>query len=78
MGFPLLFGPSKKGNVWVPSLPLTFVKGFLGGNDPSEKSWATAAAVTASIQQGADIIRVHDVLEMKPVVSVSDAIYKKK
>lgn len=52
------------------------LKGFLGGEDPSVRSWRTAAAVTASVQQGADIVRVHDVKEMKDVVEVADSIYR--
>lgn len=36
----------------------------------------TAAAVTASVEQGANVVRVHDVAEMLPVVSIADAIYR--
>ena len=34
----------------------------------------TAAAITASIMNGAHIVRVHDVLEMKRVQIISDKI----
>ena len=35
----------------------------------------TAATVTASIINGASIIRVHDVGEMKKIAKITDAIY---
>jgi len=38
--------------------------------------WGTAAAVTASIAAGADIVRVHDVREMREVAIVADGIYR--
>jgi dihydropteroate synthase len=41
---------------------------------PNERVEGTAAAVTASILNGANIIRVHDVKEMKRVAMVSDAL----
>ena len=41
----------------------------------NERSWATAAAVSTSVQQGALIVRVHDVKEMMDVVRVTDAIW---
>ena len=37
---------------------------------------STGAAVMACIQQNTDIVRVHDVKEMKKVVKMGDAIYK--
>jgi hypothetical protein len=43
---------------------------------PSKRSWGTAAAVTASVQGGADIVRVHDVAEMRAVALMADAIYR--
>ncbi len=35
----------------------------------------TAAAVSVSVQQGANLIRVHDVREMSIVARVADALY---
>lgn len=45
---------------------------------PSEQGieFATAAAVTVSILQGAHIVRVHDVAAMKPVVEVADEVLR--
>jgi dihydropteroate synthase len=57
---PLMIGPSRKS--------------FLRKEDRTETEFATAAAVTASILNGAHIIRVHDVKAMKSVVEVADAI----
>jgi dihydropteroate synthase len=63
LGHPLLVGVSKKSFLGaIMNLP------------PSERVEGTAAAVTASILNGANIIRVHDVKEMKRVAMVSDAL----
>lgn len=65
LGYPLLVGPSKK----------TFIGKIL--NLPvNERMEGTAAAVSVSIMNGANIIRVHDVREMKRVASIVDAILK--
>jgi dihydropteroate synthase len=61
--YPLLVGLSKKSFLGaILNLP------------PGERVEGTAAAVTASILNGANIIRVHDVKEMKRVAMVSDAL----
>ena len=65
--FPSLVGLSRK----------KFLGSLTGKDNPKERVWATAAAVTASIAAGADIVRIHDVKEMLDVVRVSDAIYRK-
>ena len=49
----------------------------IGPATPRERVWGTAAAVTASILHGAHIVRVHDVVEMMPVVRVADAILER-
>ena len=65
MGFPLLAGVSRKSFIGKTlDLP---------ENDRLE---GTAAAVTAAILNGADIIRVHDVRAMKRVAVISDAIVR--
>ena len=68
LGYPLLVGTSRKGFLGVP-LPH-------GGNPavPEERIWGTAATVTASILNGAHIVRVHDVREMVQVARVSDCL----
>ena len=68
LGFPLLVGASRKG-----FLGATLAKN--GKPAPSrERIWGTAAAVTASILNGAHLVRVHDVKEMKQVAMVTDAL----
>ncbi|RCK65227.1 Folic acid synthesis protein FOL1 [Candida viswanathii] len=66
-GLPVLVGTSRK----------KFL-GTLTGKEttPKDRVLATAATVTASIEQNTDIVRVHDVKEMKDVVLTSDAIYR--
>jgi dihydropteroate synthase len=68
LGFPLMVGASRK----------RFIGAALGGAPETERSWGTAATVTASILGGAHIVRVHDVAEMVQVVRVADAIVNPK
>ncbi|OJJ81627.1 folic acid synthesis protein [Aspergillus glaucus CBS 516.65] len=63
---PWLMGPSRK----------RFVGSITGVTKASERTWGTAATVTASVVGGADIVRVHDVKEMWQVARVADAIYR--
>lgn len=63
LGYPVLVGPSRKS--------------FLGtilGLPVDQRLEGTAAAVAASILNGASIVRVHDVSEMKRVIKVAEAI----
>ena len=68
LGYPLLLGTSRKG--------------FLGATvsrhgkpaPANERIWGTAATVTASILNGAHIVRVHDVPEMVQVARIADAL----
>ena len=64
LGYPLLVGTSRK----------SFLGRALGGAPESERVWATAATVAASILGGAHIVRVHDVGEMAQVAHVTDVI----
>ena len=72
LGYPLLVGTSRKG--------------FLGAtlardgkpSPPEERIWGTAATVTASILNGAHIVRVHDVSEMVQVARVADCLLDPK
>lgn len=63
LGHPILIGTSRKG--FIGSLLNTTV---------DERIEGTAATVAVSIMNGANIIRVHDVKEMKRVAIVTDAI----
>jgi dihydropteroate synthase len=72
LGYPLLVGTSRKG--------------FLGATlaregkpaPPEERIWGTAATVTASILNGAQIVRVHDIVEMVQVARVADCLLNPK
>jgi dihydropteroate synthase len=66
LGMPQLIGCSRKG----------FIGKITGVEEPKDRIWGTAAAVTASVAAGADIVRVHDVKEMAQVVKMADAIYR--
>jgi len=60
-----------------PLLVAVSRKAFIGGatgDPPAERLVGTAAAVTAAILHGADIVRVHDVAAMKKAASVADAV----
>ncbi|KAF2268651.1 folic acid synthesis protein-like protein [Lojkania enalia] len=65
-GLPWLVGTSRK----------AFVGRITGVKEAKERTWGTAAAVTAAIQGGADIIRVHDVEEMGQVAKMADAVWR--
>jgi len=72
LGYPLLVGTSRKG----------FLGATLGRDGkptpPEERIWGTAATVTASILNGAHIVRVHDVAEMVQVARVADCLLNPK
>jgi dihydropteroate synthase len=57
---PIMAGPSRKQ--------------FLAHPTPEETKFATAAAVCACILEGAHIVRVHDVREMRAAADVADEI----
>lgn len=68
LGYPLLVGTSRKG-----FLGATLTRD--GKPAPAEERiWGTAATVTASILNGAHIVRVHDVAEMAQVARVADCL----
>lgn len=60
---PILVGPSRK----------AFIGKILDA-EPKNRIFGTAAAVSVAINNGADMVRVHDVREMKQVAAVTDAI----
>lgn len=66
VGLPWVVGVSRKG----------FIGRITGVQTPSERTWGTASAVTAAIQGGADVVRVHDVEEMAQVAKMADAIWR--
>ncbi|OCR02148.1 dihydropteroate synthase [Oscillatoriales cyanobacterium USR001] len=64
LGCPLLVGASRK----------SFIGNILNQPDPQQRVWGTAAACTIAIANFANIIRVHDIKEMREVSQVADAI----
>ncbi|MGA2330693.1 MAG: dihydropteroate synthase [Syntrophales bacterium] len=65
MGRPIVTGPSRK----------AFIGNITGGG-PTERTEGTAAAVTAAIMNGTNVVRVHDVKTMKKVATMADAILR--
>lgn len=62
LGLPIMVGPSRKHFLTRDSVALT--------------EFATAAAVTAAILNGAHMVRVHDVAAMKATAEVADEILR--
>ncbi len=63
LGVPVMVGVSRK----------RFL-GEITGRPVGERAFATAAAVAAAVLAGADAVRVHDVAEMRDVVTVAEAL----
>ncbi|MBL8046807.1 MAG: dihydropteroate synthase [Anaerolineales bacterium] len=67
LGFPLLSGPSRK----------SFI-GYTLDLPPDQRVEGTAAVVALCIQQGADMVRVHDVAAISRVARMTDAVVRMK
>lgn len=65
---PILIGPSRK----------AFIGKILGDVPATERLEGTAAAVSISIINGANVVRVHDVKETVKVAKVADAVKREK
>ena len=63
---PILVGVSRK----------SFIGHILNQPLAKQRIWGTAAACTGAIANSADILRVHDVREMRDVSQVADAIFR--
>jgi len=66
LGLPILVGTSRKSTIGE----------VLDGRPVEERLFGTAATVALAIANGADIVRVHDVAEMRDVVRVADAVVR--
>ncbi len=66
LGRPILLGTSRKSTIGK----------VLGGLPVDQRVEGTAATVAIGIDRGADIVRVHDVKEMKRVAMMTDAIVR--
>jgi len=67
LNVPVLVGPSRK----------TFI-GEITGKTPEERIFGTAGVVAYCAMKGANVIRIHDVSQMKDVVDLVQAINKVK
>ncbi|RMZ73305.1 Dihydropteroate synthase [Pyrenophora seminiperda CCB06] len=67
-GMPWLVGTSRK----------AFIGQITGVKDAYKRTWGTAVAISAAIQGGVDIVRVHDVDQMAQVVKMADALWPKR
>ncbi len=65
LGFPTLLGTSRKSTL-----------GRLTGRAAAERVFGTAATVALAAAAGIDVVRVHDVAEMRDVATVADAIVR--
>jgi dihydropteroate synthase len=63
---PILVGASRK----------SFIGRILNQPEPKARVWGTASACCAAIANGADILRVHDVKEMREVSLVADVLFR--
>jgi dihydropteroate synthase len=63
LNYPILIGTSRK----------SLIK-FVNKNEVNERLFGTAATVSTSILKGANIVRVHDVAEIKKVAVMTDAV----
>jgi dihydropteroate synthase len=66
MGYPVLLGSSRK----------SFI-GYTLDLPPDQRLEGTAATVAIGIDRGADIVRVHDVLEMARVAGMTDQVVRR-
>lgn len=62
--YPLLVGPSRK----------NFIGDILEEPNPEKRLWGTAATVAYLAMQKVDLIRVHDVKEMREVIQVFERL----
>jgi dihydropteroate synthase/2-amino-4-hydroxy-6-hydroxymethyldihydropteridine diphosphokinase len=67
LSYPILLGPSRK----------SFI-GYSLNLPPDQRLEGTAAAVVVGILRGADIVRVHDVKFIVPLVRMTDAIRRRQ
>lgn len=64
LGYPILIGPSRK----------AFIGQAIGGLPSSERIEGTSAVAALSIANGAKILRVHDVKQIKRAALMTDAV----
>jgi dihydropteroate synthase len=65
LGFPTLLGTSRKSTI-----------GKLTGREVGARTYGTAATIALAVAAKIDIVRVHDVAEMRDVAMVADAVVR--
>lgn len=65
-GLPILLGPSRK----------KFIGTLTNEKIPSERVLTTSAVIMSCVGNQSDIVRVHDVEEVKKVLIIGDALYR--
>ena len=63
LGYPILVGPSRK----------SFI-GKITGADIADRVFGTAAASAVAVTNGANIVRVHDVREIRQALQITEAV----
>ncbi|CCU78288.1 Dihydropteroate synthase [Halanaerobium saccharolyticum subsp. saccharolyticum DSM 6643] len=63
LNYPILIGTSRKSLI-----------NYVNKNEVNERLFGTAATVSTSIIKGANIVRIHDVAEIKKVAVMTDAV----
>ena len=66
LNVPILVGTSRK----------SFIGHILQNPHPQARIWGTAATCCSAIASGADILRIHDLAQMRDVSRVADAIWR--
>ena len=66
LGLPILLGTSRK----------KFVKELSGGNDSSSRTGGTIGSCIFAMMQGVQILRVHDVNEIKQSIKIFKELIK--
>lgn len=64
LGRPILLGPSRK----------SFIGRLLGVESPDQRVWGTVGVCACGAMLGADVLRVHDVAEVRQAVVLADAV----
>ncbi|MGB7249037.1 MAG: dihydropteroate synthase [Phormidesmis sp.] len=66
LGSPILVGTSRK----------SFIGKLLNQPEAKARRWGTAATLDCAIAHGADIVRVHDGMQMRDVCRMADALWR--
>ncbi|KAI0372437.1 Dihydropteroate synthase [Pilatotrama ljubarskyi] len=75
-GYPMLIGASRKSFLGAILERPDTVGNYEGRQTrPVERDFATASVVSCAVQQGATVVRVHDVLRLGDAVRVSSALW---